>query len=144
MATKESIKLVVGSIAVYVIMAACSAGGGSPRSSPGLDGSASSGSGSGGNSGSGSDGSGVFDALTDPVTEAMAASPIIATENCNGTYAEHAFPGYTVNQLAFVHALINNAATIPGYSQYQMGAHLRDGYAAVASTSGTVTFILPQ
>jgi hypothetical protein len=69
MNAKEGLKLVGGSIVVYVIMAACSAGSGSPGASLGRDGSASS---SSGGAGSGGDGSSILDALTDPVGMATA------------------------------------------------------------------------
>jgi hypothetical protein len=62
-------RMLAGSITVYVIMAACSAGGG-PQSFSGNDGG---GSGSGASSGASGGGSGgIVDALTDPVTEASA------------------------------------------------------------------------
>ncbi len=71
MRAKETIRILVGAMAVYVIMAACSAGSGSPGFSLGPDGSASS-SGGGDGSSSGGDGQGVLDALTDPVGKAQA------------------------------------------------------------------------
>jgi len=89
MNTKEGLKLVVGSVVVYVVMAACagagtmspsdtSAGGSSSGgvasasgSSSGNDGSDGSGS-SGGSTGDDSGGTSFLDALTDPVPAAQA------------------------------------------------------------------------
>jgi hypothetical protein len=89
MHAKEAGKMLGGSIAIYVIMAACSAGSGPTKGSASLDAgqaSSGSGSGSGGASGAasgvdgssssgGADGSGsgsLLDAITDPVSEASA------------------------------------------------------------------------
>jgi hypothetical protein len=90
MHAKEGIKLIGGSIAVYLIMAACSAASGPLGSSSGdagsghADGTASTSGGTGGSSagggtagdGSGSGGAGdgpsILDAITDPVSEAKA------------------------------------------------------------------------
>jgi hypothetical protein len=78
MRTRKVIKVLAGSIAIYVIMAACSAASG-PQSAASRDGGPAGGSGSGG--GAMGDGSGgasamdapsVLDALTDPVSEAAA------------------------------------------------------------------------
>jgi hypothetical protein len=175
MQAKEAAKMLGGSITIYVVMAACSAASG-PGGFTSQDGSASGGSGSGSGgtigasassgSGSGSDGPSIFDALTDPVPEAKAASlpPIVATESCTGqytsggstfVYAEHAFPGQTATQLAAVETLImvpSSASVPPGYTQEQDVAYVRDGYAAVlcgvtsdpSVASMTVTFVLPQ
>ena len=68
MNARETLKLVVGSIAVYAIMAACSARRGGQDFATGDGGS---GSGGSGGSGSGSSG-GLGDALTDPVGAANA------------------------------------------------------------------------
>jgi hypothetical protein len=74
MQAREAAKMLGGSIAIYVIMAACSAG--QPGGFTLQDGSVSNGSGSGGASGgvssSGSDGTNILDALTDPVPTAAA------------------------------------------------------------------------
>jgi hypothetical protein len=88
---KEGLKLVFGSVVVYVVMAACASGGpgtaggsgsgsvapggGDAAGSSGGDGSGSSGGGSssGGTALDDSGGRGILDALTDPVTEASAA-----------------------------------------------------------------------
>jgi hypothetical protein len=80
MKAKEGLKLVFGSVVVYVVMAACASGGpGSPNGfgpdasgssgGTGQDGSGSSGGGTGPND---SSGAGILDALTDPVPEAKA------------------------------------------------------------------------
>jgi hypothetical protein len=83
----------------------------------------------------------IADALTDPVREAKAQSlpPITATENCDkgtpfaGTtvvYAEHAFAGYTAEQLAAVRAIgtppAGAAMNNPPYARGQALAYLRD------------------
>jgi hypothetical protein len=70
MNTKEAIKLVGGSITIYVIMAACSATSGPLGSSSGDGGQGDGTASSGGSSASG--GGGILDALTDPVPEANA------------------------------------------------------------------------
>jgi hypothetical protein len=102
----------------------------------------------------------VRDALANPVHEAsaQALAPVVATETCNQTgqaggttvfYAEHAFPGRTANQLAGVQTLLTGS-DVPGYTQSQGLASVRDGYAAVYCSAGSsgaitsVTFILPQ
>lgn len=63
----EVARMLGGSIAIYVVMAACGAGGGSPTAASGDGGGASSGA-VGDGSGSGS----LLDVLTDPVSEAQA------------------------------------------------------------------------
>lgn len=103
-----------------------------------------------------------MDVLLDPVSEAAAAPPDVATEQCNKTvmykggtwiYAEHAYPGKLKNDLAPVHAvahLVNNAVPMPpGYQDFATTPVVRDGFAAVfCGTQGnasadTVTFVLP-
>jgi hypothetical protein len=73
MKAKEGLKLLFGSVVVYVVMAACASGG--PGSAGGFGSGSSEGDGSG-SSGSGapndSGGAGILDALTDPVSEAKA------------------------------------------------------------------------
>jgi len=161
----EVARMVGGAVAVYLVMAACSAGSGGTSSNAGgsSSGTASSSSGSSKGDGSGS----LIDALTDPVGEAQAGlPPITATEMCGHTYApsagttcfyaEHAFPGYTVAQLAFVVAdahmtatAMANGAGPTGYADSLVTPYVRDGYAAVfcgctASGFDQVTFYLPQ
>jgi hypothetical protein len=158
----ETAKLIGGSIAVYAIMAACSGTGG-----PDLSGS---------NGGRLAVGTAANDSgsnatlLTNPVPAAN-AQPTGAssfTEACNKTspnpdagpfvlYAEHAFPGYTAQQLASVVALGSgpgNFNAIPGYPLQTVGTSVRDGYVAAACGYGvgtslqegqyqSVTFVLP-
>jgi hypothetical protein len=64
-------KMLGGSIAIYVIMAACSAGSGS-QSVAGNDGGGGSGSSAGSSGGRGDGSGGILDALTDPVPSANA------------------------------------------------------------------------
>jgi hypothetical protein len=176
----EVAKMVGGSIAIYIVMAACSAARGPTNWAALSDGGQAStggGSGSGGTSGGASrggsdgsdsegDGASILDALTDPVSEAQAQSlpPITATENCDkstpymtstSTYAEHAFPGYTAQQLARVVALATYTAgsgdlASAGYTQVAATPQVRDGYVALwcglstGASIQSVTFILPQ
>jgi hypothetical protein len=105
----------------------------------------------------GQQGAALADALANPVPEASAQTlaPIVATENCDKTgqvggttvfYAEHAFPGKTANQLAGVQTLLTGS-DVPGYTQSQGLASVRDGYAAVycsavsSAPTMSVTFI---
>jgi hypothetical protein len=142
-----------GSVSIYAAMAACSAASG-PHWTSGRDGGS-----SGGSSGAATgDGAGaIIDALTDPVGEAQAA-PQTTTVNCNQQfmvgsvpewYAEQAYPGMTTTQLASLVAILHDgsgsAFLIPGYTDEQIGARLRDGYAAVvcSNSSQSVTFVLP-
>jgi hypothetical protein len=146
------VKLVVGSVTVYVAMAAC--GGAShvafdiiPDASPPTADAAHRG-----------DARGVLDALTDPIDEAQAAPPPldVAVEPCdktaNGvTYAEHTYAGRTMAELSAVHAVSHSTTStilVPGYSSYVSGpAYVRDGAVAVVCYSGatasidTVTFV---
>jgi hypothetical protein len=149
MNAKEALKLVGGSIFVYAIMAAC--GSGNP---PG-------GTADGGTTvrdGSGGDSPGILDALLDPVSEAHAGMPIVATENCNKqfmsqAYAEHLFTGYTAQQLALTVALVHftsGANPLGSYPYTQQAAAVKDGAVAVICGPAsnpvfdTVTFVLPQ
>jgi hypothetical protein len=160
MRVKEALRIVGGSLVVYVVMAACSSEGGVPSMIVNAVDAA-----VGDVGGTSGDATGnALDAIVNPIPEASAGPlpPIVATESCTqqapdaGTgvtylYAEHAFPGYTAQQLAGLQILNNDAFTsIPGYSQSQGIAYIRDGYAAVICGSPTaqsitsVTFILPQ
>jgi hypothetical protein len=169
----RTIRLVLGSTIVYMFVACASALSSDSPPQPSFDGSAQAESG-------GSDSvtpapptgkeSGIIgaiaDAITDPVSEANAQSlpPITAMERCDkmaavgdsGTtvaYAEHAFPGYTVQQLARAVAIVTwsaNFVFIPGYTQSVQTPFVRDGYVAIDCGSATspeyssVTFMLPQ
>jgi hypothetical protein len=137
----RTVGLLVGSSAIYILVACGSAI--SERSpSPDSD------------SGAAADVDAIVDAIANPVREASAQPlpPITATEMCDkqttaGLYAEHAFPGYTATQLAAMETLVTTkVVTIPGYTQSQGFAFVRDGYAAVSCDSAytSVTFILPQ
>lgn len=124
MRAKETIRIFVGAVMVYVAIAACGAGsgGGGGNGSTALNDGGGSGSNGGDSSGSGpgkgdSSGGGtldafmdaIADALVDPVKDANAGPlpPIVATEACDkafttgpgGSFAVHAFPGKLVNDL---------------------------------------------
>jgi hypothetical protein len=106
---------------------------------------------------------GVIDALLDPVLdpvgEAQAAPPDIATESCSRVggsyvYAEHAYPGKTVEDLAHLRVVMRyktdaGVTQLPGYSRFVTLPWLKPGYAAVicgttaAMYVDDVTFILP-
>lgn len=159
MKTRHSaLKFVLGSIVVYVAMAACG-GGPDPLVSTGHD------------AGVGPDGQtadstspfdAMLDALTDPVKEAAAAPPDIAVEQCDKLtlsgpqllYAEHAYPSKSIVQLAQVvaigHMKTLATQTIPGYNDGMLPVQLKPGYAAVScgppgpNGYDTVTFVLPQ
>jgi hypothetical protein len=150
-------KLVLGSIIVYVAMAACG-GGPDPLVSNGKD------AGTDGQSlDSTSPVDAMLDALTDPVKEASAAPPDVAVEQCDKIsnltgsqvlYAEHAYPNKTVVQLAGVvgvaHMKSVATQTLPSYSDAVLPVQLRPGFAAVVcgppgpNGYDTVTFVLPQ
>lgn len=160
----NTFKLVTGSIIVYVAVACASSLSAGPGASAGEDSGSTPRDGS--VSGSDSIGGQIIDALIDPVSEAKAQvlPPLTATETCNKTfqymgtttyaYAEHAFPGFTVEQLSAVRVLVTfgsdypAAATIPGYRQSVTTPDVRDGFVALrcgtANTYSSVTFILPQ
>jgi hypothetical protein len=148
----HSVRLLIGSLVVYVLVA-CGSAMLDQQQHPQQDA-----------------GTQILDALTDPVGEAAGqpVGPIAATENCDKVYmlggrpyafAEHAFPGYTAQQLAALQVLLTFNSKIvagggvpTGYSQQVggVGVFVRDGSAAVECGEGTspafqsVTFILPQ
>jgi hypothetical protein len=164
----RTLKLLVGSVVVYVVVACGSAVSG--VHGQGDDGGTVDDATNGGSDDAlgGGSSSGLMDALANPVRDAKAQAlpPITATESCdkqvpstNGAitylFAEHAFPGKSVNDLAGVRTVLHYAGTIPnnpsGYNDAQGIASLRTGYAtvlcgAVQGTSNptSVTFILPQ
>jgi hypothetical protein len=154
MRVNEGIKVLCGSIVVYVVVACGSAG---ERAAESWDAGTAS---DAHHEGSASDAvvDAILDAVTDPVGEAQALPPDITTENCSKTsgnfvYAEHAYPGKTVVQLAQISAILHSTQIpLPGYSDGSGGAYLRDGYAATIcgttadpqSSRRTVTFVLPQ
>jgi hypothetical protein len=131
----NTIRLVVGSIVVYAIVACGSAATGPSFVERAVDASSPNPFDAAGMVGA------VRDALANPVREAsaQALAPIVATETCNKTgqvggvpvlYAEHAFPGKTATQLAGVQVLVAvdpASSNIPGYSQSQVLAYVRDG-----------------
>ena len=147
----KALKLVGGSVVVYLAVAACGSGArlvatndaSAPQDSSIVD--------------------AIVDAVTDPVPEAQAGlPPIVAVEPCNKTfvissttwvYAEHAFPGKTKTDLASVqtltHYLPGQMPAPPGYSEELGLPWARDGYSAqLCGTQPTpsvdsVTFILP-
>lgn len=163
----EAGRALVGAVAVYVAMAACSA---ASETREKLSSGGASGQSAGGSAGTAEDSSvldafadaalEVYDAATDPVGDAQAA-PIVVTANCDlewdvgaGSFliAEAQFPGKTVNDLASVitYRKAGPGETLPdGYGHMSVGHYLRDGYVAVScgpDSSGpydTVTFVLP-
>jgi hypothetical protein len=155
----RTLRLVVGSIVVYAIVACGSAAMGPSLGEATQDASAPR------VTDAASMGAALADALANPVPEAAAQplAPITATENCDkqapygansgstALYAEHAFPGFTASQLAGLQVLATpTSVAIPGYTQQQDLAYVRDGYAAVfcglttTQTVTSVTFILLQ
>lgn len=145
----QAFKLLAGSCAVYVIMAACSGGSGgrSPISSAG----SSSGGHSGAQGAGGSNDGG-------PVPDAMAAAgagatgPQVDTVTCDktfagvsGVYAEKSYPGRTVAQLATLHVIGQFAASNSVATHQQLAADLSDGVARVycGPTYSSVIFVLP-
>lgn len=97
----------------------------------------------------------LFDAVTNPVPDAMAGPQVSTTEPClsgpnsmavaSTTYATHLFPGKTVADLAGVLAVGHLAGSQSAYPYYQTVAFLADGSAAVACNVGfdSVLFVLP-
>ncbi len=125
--------------AVYVLAVACS--GGSAGGGGFVDAMADA-------LGAGGSGGFLADVLTDPVDDAKAAPPEIkegqCTDNGGGNYyAEIAFPGRTVNELARATALLHSATSQPsGYDWAQAaGMSIRDGSVRVYcySSSGSYT-----
>lgn len=151
MKLREVRRALFGGFAIYVLVAACSgaedarvagAGGSSGHDAGMLD--------------------AIADALTDPVGEAEAGTPPdVATEPCDkvgdigGTmfvYAEHAYPGKTVADLApiAIAAHFTAGAAFAGYEHSTVaGTYLAAGKVAVncgpqsAPTFDSVTFVLP-
>jgi len=163
---KQTLKILIAGCAVYVGMAACSAADTGSQRLAGAGGS-SAGTVSIGGTGGGLVDSGldaIADALTDPVGDADAAPSAVVTAQCDRTfrgagasydtlYAEAAFAGMGVNDLADVRVVLNyaEAQQIPGYTAAASIPQLRPGFAAVlcgydlASSviPSSVTFILP-
>ena len=143
----------VGGSSLYLIMAACSA---SKMTTSGSDGPSS------GDPNRIADGSfeaavnALTDALIDPVADAKAGTPDVAVENCNKTvgpsiYAEHSYPGKTVNDLTPVQVALHYASVPAGLpSGYEHAkifpTYVKDGAVAVfcTSPSDTVVFVLSQ
>jgi len=159
-------KHLLGSVVVYLVVAACGSGGGSGGASGGTAG----GGGGEGGVGAGHDGApggpdegGLLDAITNPEHDAIAApGATVVDEQCDKTfvantqtqvYAEHAFPGKTKNDLAGVQAVVHYHPGVfsppPGYADQVWGVLVKDGAVAVqcgAQSSPSldgVTFILP-
>lgn len=146
MQIKNAAKVFGGACVVYLAMAAC---GASDHVATGKDAGASSASSAGGGS--------IFDALTDPVSEAKAGSPPdVATEKCDkfgtnsaGTtfyYAEHSYPGKTSAELLLVAVGLSfTNAALPDYEMQQGTPWIKDGYVALLCGQNTqVTFVLPS
>jgi hypothetical protein len=141
---KDVLRVLGGGAVLYVVMAACSTSGD-------------------GNQGSGKEGNGgstFFDALTDPVSDALAGEPQAADELCNKSYvhasstfyyAEHLYPGKSKAQLAVVHAILTphsgDSLKPPDYSGIMAPRqYVEDGKVAVDCGSvadATVTFVMP-
>lgn len=150
MRLNDSFKFLGGGAAVYLVFVAC---------------------GGGGSGGAPFDAGGLLDALTDPVSEASAAPPLVVDAQCTTTvtdgasiayYAEAQFPGKTVTELARVAVAGQVAVGFQGVA-YPAGythAHatglttIRDGAVAtycgseyqgtVQSVFTQVRFVLPQ
>ena len=143
MKVREIVRTLVGGCVVYVLMAACAGSEGAGRGG---------GNGSGGASGGG---------VTDPVAGAQAGEPTVVTEKCTKQgeldgmpilYAEHAFPGRSLDELAGVHVyahLLQSNRVVPGYEYSVSAPQLAEGKVAVfcgyANAPGldSVTFVLP-
>ena len=159
MRMKDCAKVLGGSVAVYVLIAACGAstggnvdvdGGGpiatvAPTGTAPPSGSSSSASSSGASSGSAIDAmldavkDVIVDAVTDPVPDVQAAPPealtVACVETAIGALAEQAYPGKTADELALtVRATVNFAnvgagGAIPNYRRVTRDIWVRDGFA---------------
>ena len=135
---------------LYLVMAACSAT--TDTHAPAASSSADEGGAS-----SGSVVDGMVGAVTNPVPTATAApgdtGPTVAVEQCDKTYvqngityryAEHAYAGASVSDLALVRAYYGIANNIPGYTDAVTITFLKTGSVAVSCVQGaTVTFVKP-
>lgn len=149
----RSIQLVMGSASVYLVVAAC----GSGQRATDVVANEDSGSSSSGGGGPGSSGAvGLFDAIASPEGQAFAAPPDVSSESCDKTtgtttYAEHLYPGKTIDQLSFVVARIHYTASAQllggAYQDLVSPVFVKDGAVAVAcapTNTDHVTFILPS
>jgi hypothetical protein len=171
MRVEDIARSLAGGVVVYVVMAACSGSQDAPGradvagGSGGMQMSAVDAAGSGGAVAEREAGilESLVDALAEPVAEAKAAlPPDIATEQCNKTasynggagyymYAEHLYPGKTINDLANIRVVthLTPASPFPGYEYQTGGAYLANGRAAVpcgtngSTSSDSIVFILP-
>lgn len=160
MRAREALKVLVGSAAIYAVVAACSAGAGADWTD------------SAGATGAGGADSGIadaWDAIANPVPDAQAADdsgsveppkPDVATVACEQHgglyYAIKEYPGRSVIDLAGLRVVgkvkpsYAEMAKVPGgYTHGEPGLYLRDG-AAIAYCGDTtvntfteVTFVLP-
>jgi hypothetical protein len=172
------IKKVLGGLlsgaGIYAVMAACSAGGGGGGEAGGPAGPMASGQPIGSDSSSGGFVDAFLDELVSPVPDAKAGPtaptpPDIAVETCTASYsqnytnvshfAEHAYPGKTVTDLAMVRVVAHLVrpqdmwtGSVPMENQVPATIVIRDGMVAVwcgfAGGGGPaiydkVTFILP-
>ncbi len=145
MRAKEVVRAVVGACAVYLAMAACSA---HEQAGAAAD------------HGAGQDAATGLDALTNPVPEAQAgpAGADVAVEKCDkpgpmsGTsatfYAEHAYPGKSVTDLARVTVVVHAAQPFPfaagDYQDIVASPYVKSGAAAFPCGEGqSLTFVLP-
>lgn len=143
MKLRDVVRSTLGACFVYLLVAACS-GAEDSLSSEG--------------SGGGHDG-GVWDAVTDPVGDAQAGDPEVATEHCDKSfisgnttfvYAEHSFAGRNLNDLgravAIRHDASGQTAFPPGYEHQLAGLWVAEGRVAAhcQSPTDTITFVLPR
>lgn len=130
----QTIKLIAGSVAVYVVVACGSA----ELRSAGVP-----------------DAKGQTSPLS-PIVATETCSVFVDAGGSGAAFAEHQFPGFTAQQLSAVHFLGTVASDVsatspPGYNQISFtGALVRDGSVAVSCGNASfptyqlVTFILPQ